>query len=483
MPRPWLVLFLGFMVFLTACERGDRLDYVIEDLNGPVGWVQVRLDEAQADSTRQTVQMQASATLNALGKTFTLRRDARLEIDPRSGILLGAERRLHLGDGFDLWASLAVDADSVRARAFDGTCLQLTPEVDLLLDDGIHFRWLLRRLAATGDTTRYRTIDLDRGAVPTVTAIHVGADTVTLDDATILAQRVDLLYPGAPQPRRLWIDPRDGVVLRSEGGDGTVIRRGRLAAGERFAAVMLDSIILAPVDTFIADERAIRAMTVRAVIELPAVGLTAEDLSVPGQQFVGTVVGRRIDGVFTVAHAAYDPTRSPPFPSPGLTVADDVAMYLEPSPLIESHDTDVVRFAAGITAEAEHRWHAVQLLTRWVSHNIEYDIPGGGTAQGTLKQRRGECGSHSRLLAAFCRAVGIPARVVIGGFYFHDSGGAFGQHAWTEVHMGDAGWIPLDATIGEWEVLDSGHIRLGESAGFAPKSLEILSFELASSTD
>ncbi len=113
-----------------------------------------------------------------------------------------------------------------------------------------------------------------------------------------------------------------------------------------------------------------------------------------------------------------------------------------------------------------------------MSRNIKGAIPGGGTARGTYDQLAGECGGHSFLLAAFCRAVGIPARAVWGCLYIPHGGGAFGQHAWNEVYMGEAGWIPLDTTIGETDYVDSGHVRIGVFQSLATslnaRSLEII---------
>jgi hypothetical protein len=73
--------------------------------------------------------------------------------------------------------------------------------------------------------------------------------------------------------------------------------------------------------------------------------------------------------------------------------------------------------------------------------------------------------------------VGIPARVVWGCMYIPNHGGAFGQHAWSEIHMGEAGWIPVDATAMETDYVDSGHIRMGEltSSGI---SLNLLAIEV-----
>jgi hypothetical protein len=45
--------------------------------------------------------------------------------------------------------------------------------------------------------------------------------------------------------------------------------------------------------------------------------------------------------------------------------------------------------------------------------------------------------------------------------YVPNAGGAFGQHAWNEIFMGEVGWVPVDATAHETDFLDSGHIRIG----------------------
>jgi transglutaminase-like putative cysteine protease len=64
-------------------------------------------------------------------------------------------------------------------------------------------------------------------------------------------------------------------------------------------------------------------------------------------------------------------------------------------------------------------------------------------------------------MAALCRAAGIPARVVWGSIYTPEKGGSFGHHAWNEVYMGGAGWIPVDVTLNEPDYANAGHLRLG----------------------
>ncbi len=72
------------------------------------------------------------------------------------------------------------------------------------------------------------------------------------------------------------------------------------------------------------------------------------------------------------------------------------------------------------------------------------------------------------MTAAMCRAVGIPAQVVVGIAYVEDFAGlqGFGGHAWTQAYVGGK-WVGLDAAFkgtgrGGY---DAGHIALAAGGG------------------
>lgn len=250
---------------------------------------------------------------------------------------------------------------------------------------------------------------------------------------------------------------------------------------DRIKVASMDGSILTKTNKAISDVQAISYMKIKVKIQPTGITLKPEDLTVPGQKFDGTIKDNLIDGVIEINHKKYSGEDAPPFP-PDFKNNESLKTYLLPSDRVESDDPLLIGEAERITEGAENSWDAAKRLSKWVAEKIHYAIPGGGSARGAYDIRAGECGAHSMLLTAFCRAVGIPARVVFGGMYVPNMGGAFGQHAWTEIYMGSSGWIPVDATAFETDFVDAGHIRISDritpSSSFNAKSIEILDYKL-----
>ncbi len=64
------------------------------------------------------------------------------------------------------------------------------------------------------------------------------------------------------------------------------------------------------------------------------------------------------------------------------------------------------------------------------------------------------------MLAALCRAKGIPARVAIGLVYYVPVQG-LAYHMWNEVWITD-GWVPIDATLGRGGI-GAGHLKITDA--------------------
>ncbi len=319
------------------------------------------------------------------------------------------------------------------------------------------------------------------GELQRVKVIFTGTEEIDLADSTYNTHVFNEVNLETGVKIERWIDVESEDQVQFQAANRRVFKADRSVA-DRIKLAKMDDSFITKTNVSIADIHSISYMKLDARIEPTGISLTPEDLNVPGQKFEGTVKDNLIEGIFEIEHKRYDGSNAPPFPH---KYDETFNAYLTSAAFIESDDPVLIDKAREITAGSKDSWEAACRLSTWVAENIGYAIPGGGTARKTYDIRAGECGAHSILLATFCRTVGIPARVVWGAMYVPNFGGAFGQHAWTEIYMGQAGWIPVDATAHENDFVDSGHIRIGEytsmSTAFNGKEIEILDSRLLSS--
>ncbi len=117
--------------------------------------------------------------------------------------------------------------------------------------------------------------------------------------------------------------------------------------------------------------------------------------------------------------------------------------------LIQSDDPAVVALAQGVAAgETEPAKIAIALEQQVHSTITKKNFSQAfASAAEVAVSKQGDCTEHAVLLAAMCRARGIPARVAFGLVYYPPEQG-FLYHMWNEVWTGDR-WVPLDATLGQ----------------------------------
>ncbi len=88
----------------------------------------------------------------------------------------------------------------------------------------------------------------------------------------------------------------------------------------------------------------------------------------------------------------------------------------------------------------------VQAVVDWIHQNIAYQIGTSSvitTARDVLANRAGVCRDFAHLGVTFCRALNIPARLVVGYASFEDPPPDF--HATFEAYLGGR-WVLFDAT-------------------------------------
>ena len=165
-------------------------------------------------------------------------------------------------------------------------------------------------------------------------------------------------------------------------------------------------------------------------------------------------------------------------PHQPLTAASGMDQYLLPDEYV-TLSADVVSQAQLLLSEVDNDTpKIIAKFVDWIQKNISYDdarwaerLAGAKfpdlTDSQTLSARAGVCTDFSNLFMGFCRAVGIPARSVLGyGLRSSEEDlyqdiHATRSHAWTEVWIPDYGWLTVDPTWGD--IGDVRKIATGKS--------------------
>ncbi|MEJ2721379.1 MAG: transglutaminase-like domain-containing protein [bacterium] len=497
-------LFLASLLLSAgpACVASDRSDvdatYYAIEINGVLcGYARVKSSSIEENGREmRLLDERIFMKLEALGMNFDGDTHFVYHIDPQTGKFTYQKTDIKQGPT-EVRSTVRVEGDTAR---FASTLMAgekvvpLPPDVILETTFGSDFLFEDFRDGSL-ETKTYNIFEPREGEVQPTTFTREGSDTLNLGGREYHAIVLDGIAETTNLKIKWWIDADTGQILKFIPIADRVIYLADRSVVNKIGTADMDALILSKVDVTIADIPAITYMKVKAVIEPVGLIASAEGLNVPGQRFTGTVVENLIDGVFEIEHPRYDGEGAPPFPpdfggdrsgeeSSAESGGASLREFLEPQPFIESDDSVLAAKAREITEGSKDAWDAAKRLSAWVSENIAYAIPGGSTARKTYDIRAGECGAHSFLLAAFCRSVGIPARVVWGCMYTPQNGGSFGQHGWNEIYMGKAGWVPVDATATEIDFVDSGHIRIGVVRGrtisFNAHEMEILDYRVGS---
>lgn len=463
---------------------GDTIHFAIE-VNGVVcGYLEVRESPLSRDG-RELVAQQSKifVMLTVLGSRFNSAIEEKALLDAATRRQVQSD--IHIdqnGTTYDF--SLRTTATEAILRSTlrpESKAVALTPGL-LIGNEELFLRVRREFVANRVAEARFDILEPMEEEVQSSRFRKIGEEVLDLAGKKRSCLVIEQVNAGSGLKTTYWLDPACDFFVQFEVNNRKIYLSERRVV-DRIKVADMNTLFFTKTNVAIADVPSIRYMKLRAKFEPTGAVLKAEDLSVPGQTFNGTVRGNLVEGVMEIENPRYGGENAPPFPPP-FRLDKSLNRYLESDRFIEAADPVLEAKAREITTGARDSWDAATRLSRWVADNIGYAIPGGGTARRTYDLRAGECGSHSMLLAALCRSVGIPARVVFGALYVPNWGGGFGQHAWNEIYMGKAGWIPVDATAGETDFVDSAHIRAMEirsaaSNRFNGKEIEVLEYRLA----
>lgn len=160
---------------------------------------------------------------------------------------------------------------------------------------------------------------------------------------------------------------------------------------------------------------------------------------------------------------------------------------IEPTRFLQSDRAEIVALARKAVGRTKDPAVAIRRIESFVADYIENRSlsVGYASAAEVAESRQGDCSEFAVLTAAMCRAVGIPAQVVVGVAYVEDFAGheGFGGHAWTRAYVAGQ-WVGLDAAFagsgrgGH----DAGHIALavgnGEPGAFFNMAIALGAFKI-----
>jgi hypothetical protein len=156
---------------------------------------------------------------------------------------------------------------------------------------------------------------------------------------------------------------------------------------------------------------------------------------------------------------------------------DDVSVLeaTKSTRFLQSDRKEIIELAHRAVGQTKDAAEAAKKIEAFVAEYIEQRnlSVGYASAAEVVISKQGDCSEFAVLTAAMCRALGIPAQVVVGVAYVSDFAGfeGFGGHAWTQAYVGDK-WVGLDAAFKSAGLggYDAGHIALafgnGEPADF-----------------
>jgi hypothetical protein len=151
-------------------------------------------------------------------------------------------------------------------------------------------------------------------------------------------------------------------------------------------------------------------------------------------------------------------------PFPLTNLPQEQRQYTKPGEIININD-DIIHLASELAEGENDLVVVVDKIAAWVTENIQYNltttnIKASQSSTWVLRNKQGVCDELTSLFISMLRSLGIPARFVSGISYtnleeFEDK---WSGHGWAEVWFPDIGWVPYDATYGEYGWIDPSHI-------------------------
>lgn len=196
----------------------------------------------------------------------------------------------------------------------------------------------------------------------------------------------------------------------------------------------------------------------------------ANNLTIPSNDNQSVKPGKDGRVIVTVEPVAAPAGAS--FPYEGRDKA--ILEAMQPNRFLQSDHKQIIDLARRAVGDTKDTAEAVRKIEAFVAEYITNKglSVGYATATEVAANRQGDCSEFAVLTAAMCRAIRIPAQVVVGIAYVKNFAGlqdCFGPHAWVQAYIGaESGkWVGLDAAFKSAGLggYGPGHIALAAGNG------------------
>lgn len=446
---------------LSAQVQDGRIYMGIELNNILCGYSEISIKDSWQEKKPYLEIIQKNyISFKALGRDIDQKQVFTYHIDKGTGNFFYHDSYSDAG-GHSMSAIMKINGDTLTiGDTVNGVNESIFLPEGVILPNTVYYPHLIDDLVTRNlKTTNFSVFDVRTGKINEVEFEKMGEEKLNINNktySTILVKEADKL---TGLTYKYWIDKESGLRLGMEYPTGIRLSLADKSVIDKLGVGNWDDNIFGKTNKYIPNIKRISSMQVKTNLDVVP-GSEWESLNVPGQSFSGSIDGNNIDGIFIIKHDRFSGNGSPSF-GEEVDLPENVKKFLEADDMIQSDKEELLKKAIEITEGSLSTWDATKKLAQWVIDSIGGSVMGGNALE-TYRSREGACASQSFLMAAFCRAVGIPARVVRGCLYTPEYNGSFGSHGWNEIYMGEeAGWIPIDVTIHEPDYVDSGHIRLG----------------------
>jgi hypothetical protein len=482
-----LLVALALPLALALAVRAGAADEVVETWDrmhlagAPAGWLHTTVKRTAGETPMVEATVDSFLSMKRMGQASEVASTTRTWETPA-----GALVRIEATQKMSAQESRTVCTFAEGKVAIETTLMGKTRKSEKDVPAGlvgpIHGAALSKALHGTSDkSVEFVTFMVElQGAVRT-TSTSKGTESVKrLDGSEAMLTRVEsalAMAGGGPIPMTpvSWIDAAGDPIRTELKMSGIVIETFRVADE---AAAKSQGAADAPaadlfVETLIHEDGPIPVARrlEEAVIEVRP---RSKGVQMPEFADAGHKVSAKDDGALTIRAVRLVPAAGKEGTRPLASPPADLADFLGASSAIQADAPEIAAIAKEVVGAETSAWKAAQALERWVAASVTKKNMNVAFASAleVCKSREGDCTEHAVLLAALCRAAGIPARVLMGVEYLY---GIWGGHAWNEVWV-DGVWYPLDATngLGFVDPLHLPMARMSMKEGAAAEFVQLL---------